>query len=89
MHGGFSGLVQRTLDAFDMHPASLELELSERGVFSGDVGVASQLHELKELGVRLSIDDFGTGDAAIGYLRDLPVDVLKIDRSLRRGHCRQ
>ena len=85
MHGGFSGLVQRTLDAFGMNPASLELELSERGVFSGDVGVASQLHELKELGVRLSIDDFGTGDAAIGYLRDLPVDVLKIDRSYVEG----
>lgn len=85
MHGGFSDLVQRTLSEFGMDPASLELELSERGVFADDAGVAVQLHELKELGVRLSIDDFGTGDAAIGYLRDLPVDVLKIDRSYVQG----
>ncbi len=41
----------------------------------------SRLEALKELGVSLSIDDFGTGEAAIAYLKDLPLDVLKIDRS--------
>ena len=40
---------------------------------------------MKQRGIRLSIDDFGTGDSAIAYLLDLPVDVLKIDRSYVSG----
>ena len=59
----------------------LELELSERGVLGRRKDIRELLTSLKELGVRLSIDDFGTGDSAIVYLRRLPVDVLKIDRS--------
>lgn len=79
--GGFARTVRRVLDAHDMQPSQLELEISERGVLSGDYDVINQLHELKALGVRLSIDDFGTGESAIAYLKDLPVDVLKIDQS--------
>lgn len=85
MHGKFSQTVRRALDAHRIDPSQLELELSERGVLSGDYDVISQLHEIKDLGVRLSIDDFGTGDSAIAYLRELPVDVLKIDRSYIAG----
>ena len=61
MHGGFVQTVRRILREYKIEPEWLELELSERGVFSGDYDVIAQLHELKELGVRLSIDDFGTG----------------------------
>ena len=81
MHGGFAQTVRRILDTHRIDPERLELELSERGVLSGDYDVISQLHEIKDLGVKLSVDDFGTGDSAIAYLRELPVDVLKIDRS--------
>jgi EAL domain-containing protein (putative c-di-GMP-specific phosphodiesterase class I) len=42
---------------------------------------AAKLHALKELGTRLAIDDFGTGSSALGYLRQFPIDVLKIDKS--------
>jgi EAL domain-containing protein (putative c-di-GMP-specific phosphodiesterase class I) len=73
--------VARVLDKYDLDPASLDLELSERGVLSGIAEVMSQLHELKNLDVQLSVDDFGAGESAIAYLKDMPIDVLKIDRS--------
>lgn len=85
MQGEFAQTVRRVLELHDLDPGRLELELSERGVLSGDYDVITQLHAIKELGVRLSIDDFGTGDSAIAYLRELPVDVLKIDRSYIAG----
>ena len=85
MSGGFVGTVSRLLEKHALNPACLELELSERGVLSGDYDVISQLHALRELGVKLSIDDFGTGDSAMAYLRELPIDVMKIDRSYING----
>ncbi len=85
MSGGFVRFVRRCLERYELDPASLEFELSERGVLSGNYDVINQLHELRSLGVRLSIDDFGTGDSAIAYLKDLPVDALKIDRSYVAG----
>ena len=85
MSGDFVPMARHVLSKYDVSPESLELELSERGVLSGDFDVVEQLQELKNLGIRLSIDDFGTGDSAIAYLRELPVDVLKIDRSYIAG----
>jgi len=85
MSGEFVPTVKRVLSKHDVEPGSIELELSERGVLSGNSEVVDQLQELKSLGIRLSIDDFGTGDSAISYLRELPVDVLKIDRSYVAG----
>lgn len=60
---------------------SLELEITERGLVATDVEVRANLAELRSLGVTLAIDDFGTGAASLSYLRDLPVDVVKIDRT--------
>ncbi len=85
MSSGFARSVMRILKVHGLMPADLELEISERGVLSGDYGVINELQELKNLGVSLSIDDFGTGDSAIAYLKELPVDVLKIDRSYVAG----
>jgi len=62
-------------------PSALEIELTE-SLFMNDVTQAvSLLHELKALGVALAIDDFGTGYSSFSYLRNFPIDVLKIDRS--------
>ncbi len=85
MSGGFVDTVRRLVKKHGVDPACLDLELSERGVLSGNYDVINQLHELKQLGVRLSIDDFGTGESAIAYLKDLPIDVVKIDRSYISG----
>ncbi|MEL7186697.1 MAG: EAL domain-containing protein, partial [Pseudomonadota bacterium] len=73
MNAGFIATVKRILQKTELEPSELELEISERGVLSGDFDVVAQLEELKDLGVKLSIDDFGTGDSAIAYLKQLPV----------------
>ena len=78
---GFPDVVRRCVETHGVDPGLLDLELSERGALSPETNVVSRLEALKELGVSLSIDDFGTGEAAIAYLKDLPLDVLKIDRS--------
>ena len=85
MSGGFVGTVRRLIETHGIDPGCLDLELSERGVLSGDFSVIGQLEELKRLGVKLSIDDFGTGESAMAYLKELPVDIMKIDRSYISG----
>ncbi|WP_226585549.1 EAL domain-containing protein [Halobacillus litoralis] len=63
-------------------PASLlELELTETIILNNTSQTMKTIEELKELGIQLSIDDFGTGYSSLGYLRDFPVDTLKIDKS--------
>jgi len=83
--GSFVDSVEHALQRYSLDPGSLELELSERGVLSRNFDVLNELYALKQLGVRLSVDDFGTGDSAIAYLRELPVDVIKIDQSYVHG----
>lgn len=80
-----AALVRKILTDTGLEPQLLELELSEKGVLRQDDEVLRQLRDLKEQGVRLSVDDFGTGQSAIGYLKRFPLDVLKIDRSYVAG----
>jgi len=77
--------VERAIDRYELDPENIELEISERGAIGDDQRIIRQLHEIKSIGVRLSLDDFGTGDAAIEYLKRLPIDVLKLDRSYVAG----
>jgi diguanylate cyclase (GGDEF)-like protein/PAS domain S-box-containing protein len=64
-----------------IEPASLTLELTE-SVMMADMELSlMRLNALRELGVKLAIDDFGTGYSSLNYVRQFPVDVLKIDRS--------
>ena len=62
-------------------PEALELEITESTIMTDAARARSVLVELSELGVRLAIDDFGSGHSSLGYLKRLPIDVLKIDRS--------
>jgi diguanylate cyclase (GGDEF)-like protein len=74
-------LVRRELDANGLTPDRLELELNEAVLQSeGDEG-RRRLAELRALGVRLAIDDFGSGSSSLAALRQLQVDTVKIDRS--------
>jgi diguanylate cyclase len=77
----FVEMVERTLAETQFDPARLELELTE-SVLLGNVDMAeAAMLRLKALGVRLALDDFGTGYSSLLYLRRLPFDKLKIDRS--------
>ncbi|HEY7653818.1 MAG TPA: EAL domain-containing protein [Methylomirabilota bacterium] len=66
-------------------PGRLQLEISEAVLMRDDPRMLDRLEALKKVGVRLAIDDFGTGYASLSYLKRLPVDCLKIDRSLVKG----
>ena len=69
------------LENHGLMPEALELELTESIVLHGVDHVSSTLDRLRRLGVGLAIDDFGTGYSSLAYLRDLPIDTIKIDRS--------
>jgi diguanylate cyclase (GGDEF)-like protein/PAS domain S-box-containing protein len=82
---GFVATVGDALQRASLEPAALTLEITESMVM-GDIDAAiERLLELRTLGVRIAIDDFGTGYSSLGYLRRLPVDILKVDRSLVAG----
>lgn len=81
----FPGRVAAQLAAHRFPPHLLELELTESATIAGDDGIVAVLAELRQLGVRLAVDDFGTGYASLSYLRRLAVDVVKIDRSFIAG----
>ena len=71
----------RILSETNAPPDSLVVEISERIVASDERDVADLVTELKRLGIGTAIDDFGTGGSSLGRVRDVPAEVLKIDRS--------
>ena len=73
------------LDGHGTPPSSLTLEITENLVMSDPDGSLRCLDELHDMGVRLVIDDFGKGYSSLSYLRRLPVDEIKIDRSFIIG----
>jgi EAL domain-containing protein (putative c-di-GMP-specific phosphodiesterase class I) len=74
------GRVSQALTAAGLRPACLQLEVTE-SLAAQDEHVRARLSDLKELGLALSLDDFGTGYSSLASLHELPVDVVKIDRS--------
>ncbi|HEX6375499.1 MAG TPA: EAL domain-containing protein [Allosphingosinicella sp.] len=81
--------VTGTLAASRLDPERLELEINE-AVFLADRGVTeATLARLRRIGVRLALDNFGTGHSGLGHLRDAPLDKIKIDQSFVRGAADQ
>jgi diguanylate cyclase (GGDEF)-like protein/PAS domain S-box-containing protein len=73
--------VREVLEQTGLDPAALVLEITEGSLMQDAGTTAVKLHHLKELGVRLAIDDFGTGSSSLAYLKQFPIDLLKIDKS--------
>ena len=80
-HGDLVDVVAAALDAAEMNPAFLELEVTESVALSRSGFVRKTLRQLAKLGVRIAIDDFGTGYSSLSHLQAMPVHTLKVDRS--------
>ncbi|MES2713163.1 MAG: EAL domain-containing protein [Pseudomonadota bacterium] len=78
-------LVQATLAETGLDPRCLDLEVTESAVIRDAEEVSRVLAQLREIGLSVSVDDFGTGYSALSYVKHLPLDRLKIDRSFVEG----
>ena len=74
-------LVLRALETWNAEPSRLILEITENAIMEDPANSLKILSRLSSLGISLSIDDFGTGYSSLAYLKKLPVDELKVDRS--------
>lgn len=79
-----AGMITAIIEESGLDPHFLNLEVTETCIMENSAGAFETLSRLRELGVKISIDDFGTGYSSLGYLKSLPIDVLKIDRSFIR-----
>lgn len=80
-----SNFFERTLsiiDSYDLPPNMLEFEITESVLLGDTQGVVNVLNRLREVGISIALDDFGTGYSSLNYLTRLPLDTLKIDKSL-------
>lgn len=77
--------VAEALEQSGLDPGALELEITESTVMENAARAREVLHQLKARGIGLAIDDFGTGYSSLGYLKRLPIDSVKIDRSFVSG----
>ena len=76
--------VRETLEETGLPPNLLELEITESGAMQSPETSIRMLFDLKRLGVRVSLDDFGTGHSSLSYLKRFPIDTLKLDQSFVR-----
>ena len=81
----FPTRVQELLQEYGVAPHRLTFEIREGGVLDGTDRPMPTLRRLRDIGVRLSVDDFGTGSSSLAYLRRLPIHEVKVDRSFVQG----
>jgi len=77
--------IAQTLEVTEFPPSSLHLEITEGVLFEDIDAAVEQLKQLKQLGLRLDLDDFGSGYSSFRYLRQMPFDLIKIDREFTLG----
>jgi diguanylate cyclase (GGDEF)-like protein/PAS domain S-box-containing protein len=82
---GLTALISEVLSGNDLDPQLLHLEVTESVLIDDRATSIRRLGQLKDLGVHIDIDDFGTGYSSLAYLKQLPIDTLKIDRSFTDG----
>lgn len=80
-----ASIIKRYLDHYQLGPEHLEVEVTESVILDDYASAREQLNALRELGVTIAIDDFGTGYSSLTYLKQLPIDTLKIDKQFIHG----
>lgn len=80
-HDDFVENLFRILDRTGFEPGRLTLEITETSIMTDTLTVIERLREIKRRGIAIAIDDFGTGHSSLSVLRELPIDILKIDRT--------
>lgn len=78
---GFEDELLQVLSTYQVHPQEVELEITEGVLIEDFEKVTDKLRVLRDYGIRVSLDDFGTGFSSLSYLKKLPIDTLKIDKS--------
>jgi EAL domain-containing protein (putative c-di-GMP-specific phosphodiesterase class I) len=79
---GYERWLLDEIEALGMDPSRITLEITEGALLADHKSVAARLATLREAGLKIAVDDFGTGYASLAYLTSLPLDMLKIDRGL-------
>jgi len=79
---GYDQWLLDEIDAMGIDPSRITLEITESALLADHAIVAARLAKLREAGLKIAVDDFGTGYASLAYLTSLPLDMLKIDRGL-------
>jgi EAL domain-containing protein (putative c-di-GMP-specific phosphodiesterase class I) len=83
--GYLVGRLVELLGVHELSPSMLELEFTERALIGDDRRTRQQLRQIRRIGLGVAIDDFGAGFSNLGYLKQIPTDVIKIDKSLLTG----
>lgn len=81
MQSNFADNIYNTLKAIDLSPSSLELEITESIFIYSYDAIKNNIDALKAMGVKIALDDFGKGYSSLSYLKQIPIDTLKIDKS--------
>ncbi|MCV4284470.1 two-component system response regulator [Pseudomonas capsici] len=77
--------LRRAMDRFELQPGQLEVEITEASLVNNLTHSHKQLQQLREIGVRVALDDFGVGECSLSHLRNLQLDTLKLDRHFIAG----
>lgn len=80
MKSGLVEVVKKQLDIQGINPDLLSFEITESSLLRKNIEVLKTIRELNSLGIQIALDDFGTGYASLQYLREFPIDVIKIDQ---------
>jgi len=81
----FVDFIQSIIKKYDAQASWIEIEVTEGGIMKNPEKSIAKLQEISDMGIKLAIDDFGTGYSSLAYLKRLPVDKLKIDKSFVDG----
>ncbi len=83
----FLSKVARTIDVFQINPANIQIEITETCLVDFIDGNNNIIQQIADMGISLALDDFGTGYSSFGYLKDMPIKCLKVDKSFVDEIC--